>query len=63
MWVHQSDGLIRDQLMVESIEPIFFYRTDLEKVDLHQKRPKTPTQKRVDGVNSHLSPVLGTQTQ
>ena len=24
MWVHQSDGLIRDQLMVESIQPIFF---------------------------------------
>ena len=63
MWVDQSDGLIWDQLMVESIEWIFFYRADLEKLDLHQNGPKISIQERVDVVNCHLSPGLGTQPQ
>ena len=41
----------------------FFYRTDLEKLDFHQNRPTISIQERVDVVNCHLSPVLGTQTQ
>ena len=63
MRVDQSEGLIQDRLIVKFLEPIFFYRTDLEKVDLHQKSPKIPIQKRVDDVNCHLGLGLGTQTQ
>ena len=63
MRVDQSEGLIQDRLIVKFLEPIFFYRTDLEKLDLHQKRPKMPIQKWVDVVNYHPGPGLGTQTQ
>ena len=63
MRVDQSEGLIQDRLIVKFLEPIFFYRTDLEKLDLHQKRPKMPIQKWVDIVNCHPGPGLGTQTQ
>ena len=63
MRVDQSEGLIQDRLIVKFLESIFFYRTDLEKLDLHQKRPKMPIQKRVGDVNCRLGPGLGTQTQ
>ena len=62
MWVDQSEGLIGDRLMVKSIRPIFFYRVDLEKIDLHQNPHKISIQERVDVGICPLGPVLGTQT-
>ena len=63
MWVDRSEELIENRLMVQSIQPIFFYRADFEKLDLHQNTRQIPIQERVDIVDCPLGPVVGTRTQ